>query len=76
MTARKKRDIIVIPPGLIQKCAQEITSMTSVFDLDIHYEYYKIQLNVSSKVIDERLIQNHEFCNKDPKNAIALVLTS
>lgn len=50
--------------------------MTSAFDLDIRYEYYKIQENVSSKVIDERLTQNHEFFNKDPKNGIALVLTS
>ncbi|KAE8164621.1 SNF2 family N-terminal domain-containing protein [Aspergillus tamarii] len=71
-----KPNIIVLPPGLIQQWAREITSMTSVFDLYIYYGDYKTQSNVSSKIIEERLTRDHELFNKKPETARALILTS
>ncbi|KAB8226141.1 hypothetical protein BDV33DRAFT_197964 [Aspergillus novoparasiticus] len=66
-----KPNIIVLPPGLIQQWAREITSMTSVFELYIYYRDYKAHSNVSAKVIEEKLIKNYELFNKDSKSGRA-----
>jgi hypothetical protein len=56
-----KPTILVLSPGLIQQWAREISSMTEIFDIFIYFGDYKVQSNVSSKLIDERLTRNHEL---------------